>query len=120
MNINDYQQQAARFCNPEIPEQELLLMGVMGLCGESGEAVDLVKKVRFHGHPLDRDALIRELGDVAWYLACTASALDVSLEEVLTQNLRKLQQRYPDGFSSERSLHRSEASEEGLCAPASL
>ncbi len=107
MTINEYQQQAARFCNPEINSDNMLLMAVMGLCGEAGEVIDHVKKQRFHGHPLDRDALIRELGDVAWYLAHAALALDTSLEEVLEQNLQKLQARYPDGFSAERSLRRS-------------
>lgn len=58
---------------------------------------------------LDREALIRELGDVAWYLAETAAALDLDLDTVLRINLAKLCARYPEGFSAEQSMHRDEA-----------
>ena len=78
----------------------------MGLCGESGEAIDIVKKHLAQGHALDREALIKELGDVAWYLAETAYALDVPLEEVLQRNVDKLRARYPQGFEACRSIER--------------
>lgn len=58
------------------------------------------------GHALDRDGLIKELGDVAWYLAETATALDIGLDEVLERNIEKLKNRYPEGFSAEKSQHR--------------
>ena len=80
----------------------------MGLCGEAGEAIDVVKKHLAQGHELDRERLIKELGDVAWYLAETATALNITLEEVLEGNLRKLRARYPEGFDAQRSLHREE------------
>ena len=70
--------------------------------------MDLLKKHRFHGHELNRDALIKELGDVAWYLAEAATALDVDLEEILIRNVEKLKARYPEGFSTERSVNRTE------------
>ena len=85
----------------------MLINGVMGLCGESGEAIDIVKRHLAQGHELDREHLIKELGDVAWYLAETAFALDVSLEEVCQRNIDKLKARYPEGFSAERSIHRT-------------
>ena len=97
--------------NPNISfvnKKDILINGVMGLCGESGEAIDLVKKHLAQGHALDRDALIKELGDVAWYLAETAYALDVSLEEVFERNIAKLKARYPQGFDVERSENRME------------
>ena len=106
MTVNEYQKLAMTTLNPALDKKDVLINGVMGLCGESGEAIDIVKKHLAHGHELDRDALIKELGDVAWYLAETATALDVSLEEVLTQNIEKLKKRYPEGFSSQRSIHR--------------
>ena len=84
----------------------MLLNGVMGLCGEAGECIDLVKKHLHQGHELDRSKLCKELGDVAWYLAEAAYALDVSLEEVLRMNLDKLKKRYPQGFDSEKSINR--------------
>ena len=78
----------------------------MGLCGESGEAIDIVKKWFAHGHELDRDGLIKEIGDVAWYIAEIAHALGVSLEEVLVRNINKLKERYPEGFSTADSVNR--------------
>ena len=108
MTPNEYQKLAMTTLNPALSNEEVLCNGVMGLCGEAGEAIDLVKKHLYHGHPLDREALIKELGDIAWYLAETATALNVPLEEVLERNIEKLRRRYPEGFSTEDSLNRSE------------
>lgn len=106
MTINEYQKLAMTTLNPELSKKDVLINGVMGLCGESGEAIDIVKKHLAQGHPLDRDKLVKELGDIAWYLAETATALDVTLEEVLEGNIEKLRKRYPEGFDKEHSLHR--------------
>ena len=95
-----------RTLNPSLEKRDVLINGVMGLCGEAGEAIDLVKKHLHQGHELDREGLIRELGDVAWYLAETAHALDVDLETVLKLNIDKLRRRYPEGFDAERSTNR--------------
>lgn len=108
MTIHEYQTLAMKTLNPALSKKDVLINGVMGLCGESGEAIDIVKKHLAQGHSLDREKLIKELGDVAWYLAETAYALDVSLEDVLLQNIEKLKKRYPNGFDSEKSLHRQE------------
>ena len=108
MTINEYQQLAMTTLNPALSKKDVLINGVMGLCGESGEAIDIVKKHLAQGHELDRDKLIKELGDIAWYLAETAFALDVPLEEVLQRNINKLRERYPEGFSTEKSIHRNE------------
>ena len=108
MTINEYQELALRTLNPAFTGRDVLINGVMGLCGEAGEAIDLVKKHLAQGHPLDRDALIGELGDVAWYLAETARALDCDLETVLRRNIEKLERRYPRGFEAEQSLRRTE------------
>lgn len=108
MKINEYQQLALRTLNPNLGRQEMLLNSVMGLCGESGEAIDLVKKHRMHGHPFDRDKFAKELGDIAWYLAEAAAAIDMNLEDVLQMNIDKLKARYPEGFDTERSIKREE------------
>lgn len=79
----------------------------MGLNGEAGEAIDLLKKHLFQGHKLDKNHMARELGDIAWYLAMSAYAIDYPLEEILKMNIEKLKERYPAGFESERSVHRS-------------
>lgn len=80
--------------------------GALGLCGESGEVTEIIKKHFYHGHKLDRDNLLLELGDVAWYLAVIAELCGIELSEVFEANIEKLQKRYPDGFSSERSINR--------------
>ena len=108
MTINEYQTLAMRTLNPALAKKDVLINGVMGLCGESGEAIDIVKKHLAQGHDLDREALVKELGDVAWYLAETAYALDVPLEDVLARNIDKLRARYPDGFDTEKSANRTE------------
>lgn len=108
MTINEYQQLAMTTLNPALSEKEVLTNAVMGLCGESGEVIDLVKKHLHQGHPLDREKLVKELGDVAWYLAEAATALAIPLEEILQGNIDKLRARFPEGFDTERSLHRPE------------
>ena len=106
MTVNEYQKLAMTTLNPELSKKDVLINAVMGLCGEAGEAIDIVKKHLAQGHELDKGALIKELGDVAWYLAEAAYALDLSLEEVLRGNLDKLKKRYPQGFETARSVNR--------------
>ncbi len=108
MTINEYQQLAMKTLNPALSEKDILINGVMGLCGESGEAIDIVKKWFAHGHELDKEHLKKELGDIAWYLAEAATALDVPLEDVLQANIDKLRKRYPEGFDKERSINRTQ------------
>lgn len=84
----------------------VLINSVMGLCGESGEAIDIVKKWLAQGHELDKEHLIKELRDIAWYLAEAATALDIPLEQVFQSNIDKLKKRYPEGFQVKRSLGR--------------
>ena len=106
MTANEYQRLAMKTLNPKLSKHDVLINGVMGLCGEAGETIDIVKKHLHQGHTLDREGLIKELGDIAWYLAETAYALDVSLEKVLRGNIQKLKERYPEGFETEKSVNR--------------
>ena len=87
-------------------DKNLLLNGVMGLNGEAGECIDLVKKHLFQGHELDCDALLDELGDVLWYAAITCESIGRTLDDVMAHNVEKLRKRYPDGFDAKRSVHR--------------
>lgn len=106
MTINEYQKLAMTTLNPELDKKDVLINGVMGLCGEAGEVIDIVKKHLAQGHELDKEKIIKELGDVAWYMAEIATVLDVELEDVLVQNIEKLKKRYPEGFSTEKSVNR--------------
>lgn len=108
MTINEYQKLAMTTLNPQLSEKDILINGVMGLCGESGEAIDIVKKWLAQGHELDREKLAKELGDICWYLAETATALGLSLEDIMIANIEKLKKRYPAGFDADRSIHRAE------------
>jgi NTP pyrophosphatase (non-canonical NTP hydrolase) len=106
MTINEYQALAMRTASGMSKEYPMILNGVLGLGGESGECLDIVKKHLFQGHDLNKEHLAEELGDVAWYLAVSAYAIGLDLESVLLGNVEKLRKRYPDGFDPERSLHR--------------
>ena len=106
MTVNEYQKLAMTTLNPDLDQKDVLINGVMGLCGESGEVIDIVKKWLAQGHELDREKLTKELGDVAWYLAETATALDLNLEDIFQANIDKLKKRYPEGFDAQRSIHR--------------
>lgn len=113
MTANDYQKAALRTASGMKYEHHGMLMnGALGLCGESGEVADLVKKATFQGHELDVAHVAEELGDVAWYLAVSAHAIGYTLDDILKMNVEKLKARYPDGFDSERSIHRPEYEQE--------
>ena len=84
MTGTEYQRKAMRTAQG-LTEWDLLLNGVMGLCGEAGECIDLVKKYRFQGHQLDQEKLKDELGDVMWYVAITCQALGITLQEFFTE-----------------------------------
>lgn len=105
ITADEYQKQANRTVNKDLTETELLLDGLMGLNGEAGEAIDICKKWLFQEHELDMPHLIEELGDVAWYLAITCTALHINLGTVMEENIRKLYERYPEGFNSEQSIN---------------
>ena len=109
MTINEYQTAALRTAQTDkFSARELLLNSALGLCGESGEVADLLKKYHFQGHNLDLDHVAKELGDISWYLAVGAYAIGYDLETILQMNVDKLKARYPDGFSTDCSLHRAE------------
>lgn len=107
MEINEYQRLAQRTSNTGANSKKIE-NGILGLCGESGECADILKKYLYQGHEFDRDEMAEELGDVLWYAAETSAGLGVTLEEVARRNIDKLKRRYPDGFDPERSIHRPE------------
>lgn len=108
MTFDEYQKGVMRTASGVCvaTKDNMLFNGVLGAAGESGELADLLKKQLFHDHPFDREHYIKECGDVLYYLALITEALDTTLEEVAITNNKKLWERYPDGFSVEKSLHR--------------
>lgn len=108
MTANDYQRDAGRTLidRPEfvLTEAEtMVLWNAIGLAGETGEFCELVKKGIFHRKGIDRDKAIKELGDVCWYLAALCTKLDLSLADVMQENIDKLKARYPHGWDDSRS-----------------
>ncbi len=112
MEFNEYQDQAERTLQKDSFTHITLINNmVYGLIGEMGELVDVLKKYVYHGHPLDDkrlDQITKECGDLLWYLAGVATIFNLPLEHIARTNIEKLRQRYPDGFSRERSLNREE------------
>lgn len=109
MNLTEYQAHAARTANTKLNPRERIIQAAFGLTGETGEVIDNLKKVLYHSHDFDRDALIKETGDCLWYLAELCSAWGITLDEVAQANVAKLRARYPVAFDEERSRNRNEA-----------
>jgi NTP pyrophosphatase (non-canonical NTP hydrolase) len=105
MNLNTYQELASRTANEH--DGELVNYG-LGIAGESGEVADIIKKHMVHGHDLNKQELLKELGDVLWYVSNIARISGLPLELVAQTNINKLKRRYPEGFSTERSVNRDE------------
>ena len=108
MTADEYQQEALRTVNSELTQIQQLTEGIVGMSGETGECVDILKKHLFQGHDLDKNELALELGDVAWYLAVSAWSIGYGLDDIFRMNIEKLKKRYPDGFETNRSIYRVE------------
>jgi Predicted pyrophosphatase len=111
MNLNEYQNHAAETDNSKLSVKDKMANYAMGISSESGEVTDIIKKVRFHGHDLDRDDLIKEMGDVLWYLSMIARVCGIAMDEVAETNIAKLRKRYPHGFNRSDSIKRVDVTE---------
>lgn len=98
MTFAEYQQQAARTRDAKQDATTRTLISALGLAGEVGEVVELIKKEFGHGKPRDTGELAKELGDVLWYLADTATNYGLDLGLIAEANIAKLKERYPKGF----------------------
>ena len=91
----------------------LLLTGAVGISAEGGEFMEIVKKCIFQGKPMDEDTqfhAMRELGDIMWYWVNACRALNVDPNDVIEENVRKLEKRYPGGSFD---VHYSENRQDG-------
>ena len=107
MTVEEYQKLASRTMNPDLTEYECIMHGVFGLCSEAGEVASIFQK-QYQGHRPTEEHLVKELGDVLWMVAEICTANRMSLEDVMKENIKKLEARYPNGFEAEKSLHRQE------------
>jgi NTP pyrophosphatase (non-canonical NTP hydrolase) len=110
LTFEDYQRDAARTRSDKYVagSKTSLMVNALGLCGEAGEFAELIKKHVGHGHTLDGEVARKELGDILWYLSEAAMAIGFPLEQIAAENIAKLKLRYPDGFSSTRSINRDD------------
>lgn len=108
MQLDEYQQLAARTLGGNRTHEQQLANAALGLTGEAGEVAEVIKKHLFHATPLDKDALMKELGDCLWYIAAFGTVLGFSLDDIAQRNIDKLRKRYPEGFDTERSRNRTE------------
>lgn len=107
MKLSEYQKQSERTLPDYVGDLKNSISNYsMGLSGETGEVVDILKKSFHHDHNLDLYAVEEELGDVLHYVSGLATMLGLSLESIATGNVEKLRKRYPKGFNSHDSINR--------------
>jgi NTP pyrophosphatase (non-canonical NTP hydrolase) len=94
-----WEAEVARLGKHYDPTADTAVKDALGLAGEVGEVVELIKKDRFQAQPLDREKLCLELGDVLWYLTNMAAGFGLTLEQIASANREKLRRRYPDSFT---------------------
>jgi len=97
------------------PWEYQLLNASAGLAGESGEFLDLVKKIVFHDKPVNLTKVIEELGDVQFYMAFICHTLRLDLSDIMARNVEKLKKRYPNGFNPADSQKRMDEKETEQC-----
>ena len=107
MILNECQNRAARTINTAKSTQDILHHALHGMSSEVGEIHGIYQKY-YQGHEIDESELMKETGDLLWFVAEYCTAMGWTLEEVAQTNIDKLLNRYPDGFDADRSLHREE------------
>jgi len=84
-----------------------ILHATMGICTESGELMDAVKKHLLYGKDLDYTNIKEETGDLFWYIALLADAVGFTFEDTFDKNIAKLRARYPNRFTEHDALNRN-------------
>jgi NTP pyrophosphatase (non-canonical NTP hydrolase) len=105
LNTREYQQLAGRTL-ATTEQAETMKLALIGMQGELGEISEPIKKYLYSGHPLDTSHLEQEVGDFLWYLANLCNSAGIDMQNAMQRNIEKLEKRYPDGFSCERSINR--------------
>ena len=106
MELKDFQELSKRTLPHDTTFKEDLSNMCLGIHGEGGEVVDIIKKYLYQGHDLNMDHIKEELGDMMFYIVNLANLINIDMEEVLQLNFEKLCKRYPNGFKIEDSINR--------------
>ena len=106
MSGNEYQKLAARTINQDLNECQKEYHALHGLAGEVGEIHSMYQKA-YQGHEFTEEHMKKELGDLLWFIAEYCSSHEWELEEIMRMNIDKLRVRFPEGFETDKSLHRA-------------
>ena len=104
---SEYQKLASRTINNDLTKKGQEIHALHGLAGEIGELHSLYQK-EYQGHAFSEYHAMSELSDMMWFIAEYCTAMDWNLDDVMQYNIDKLIARYPDGFETDKSLHRAE------------
>jgi NTP pyrophosphatase (non-canonical NTP hydrolase) len=107
MTGNEYQRLAARTIGKKMTETDVEYHALHGMVGEIGELHSIYQK-DYQGHDVEESHLKKELGDLLWFIAEYCTSWGWKLDDIMQMNIDKLKARYPEGFSTEKSLHRKE------------
>ena len=105
MDFKEYQALARRTQNKELMPVERRLHALHGMSAEVGEIHSIYQKF-YQGHTVDYDELIKEMGDLMWFMCELCDCIGIELEDVCRLNIEKLKKRYPEGFDEEKSRSR--------------
>lgn len=107
MNSTDYMKNVKRTESPHFTKvNERLLHGIIGICTESGELMDVIKKNIFYKQSIDIPNLKEEVGDILWYLGLICMHLECTFEDIMDMNIKKLKARYPNKFTVDKAKNR--------------
>jgi len=106
LTFNEYQRLARRTQNNELKTIEKRYHALHGMSAEVGEIHGIYQKV-YQGHIFNPKDFMKELGDLLWFLAELCDTYNIQLEDIARMNIKKLENRYPDGFSVARSVDRA-------------
>lgn len=107
MRLEEYQEKSMRTLNNDLTKEQAVNNMILGIVGETGEVVDIIKKHYYQGHELDLEHIKEEIGDIMFYMVNLCNYLGLELEEVIEGNYNKLMKRYPEGFSKDKSINRN-------------
>ena len=98
-NTEIFQREARRSLRDDLPYEAMCSNMCMGLAGEIGEVIDIMKKHIYQGKELDITDVIEEVGDVLWYIANFCNVNNITMDECMESNIKKLRKRFRNGFT---------------------
>ena len=98
-NTEIFQREARRSLRDDLPYEATCSNMCMGLAGEIGEVIDIMKKHIYQGKELDITDVIEEVGDVLWYIANFCNVNNITMDDCMESNIKKLRKRFPNGFT---------------------